>query len=75
MAKTKKVKQPKAKRLSPMEVFNKLTGEMKAVMASEPPLEGLEDRLAELFVRNGLKPNTKGIKQIVEDYRKKTDGK
>ena len=72
MAKSKKVKQPKAKRLNPMEVFEKLTGEMKALIASKPPLEGLEEKLGELFIRNGLKPNSKGIKQIVEDYRQKS---
>jgi len=69
--KIKPVKQPKPKRLNPMQVFEKLTGEIKALMASKPELEGLEERLGQLFIANGLKPNHKGIRQIVEDYRTK----
>jgi len=71
--KPKKVKPPKVKRLSPMQIFDKLTGEIKTLMASKPELEGLEDRLGQLFIANGLKPNRKGIKDIVEDYRKKRE--
>jgi len=71
--KPKKVKPPKVKRLSPMQIFDKLTGEIKTLMASKPELEGLEDRLGQLFIANGLKPNRKGIKDIVEDYRKKQE--
>lgn len=71
--KPKKAKPAKIKRLNPMEVFNKLTGEIKDLMASKPELEGLEDRLGQLFIVNGLKPNRKGIKDIVEDYRKKQE--
>ena len=71
--KPKKVKPPKVKRLNPLQVFDKLTGEIKTLMASKPELEGLEDRLGQLFVINGLKPNRKGIKDIVEDYKRKMD--
>lgn len=71
--KPKKTKPAKTQRLSPMQVFDKLTGEIKALMATKPELEGLEERLGQLFIANGLKPNRKGIKDIVEDYRKKQE--
>jgi len=61
-------------KFNPMKVLEELTGEIKALIATKPALDGLEEKISQLFRNHGLKPNKKGIKQIVEDYRQKSQG-